>query len=262
MERVFAFFLSYRRNDGSYPLVLRNEERKIPCQVALHDPDTLGWYGYNNYFDYLAFAGLFLFKASECLSAEKNRSDQGFKRDRVYSDGRFFRVSTSLYDAVIAKTGGYFTNDLPFPYIVTAKGAIMPCYGGEQFAPSLYSQNDLPLPYFPLFRRTLRSRSKSWLKQNALYLLSPLGLMKRVYTFLDDEIQIRTRVLSPFSCHQQFLFHEDAEQIDSHTLSGVGYKVMSDKPLSYSRTAFCATGKLQVYKTENSQTTISIRIEP
>lgn len=57
--RVFSCLLRFRREDGSFPLVLNADEPPEPWQPAAHP----GWHDYNRYADYLPFLGAYLLKA-------------------------------------------------------------------------------------------------------------------------------------------------------------------------------------------------------
>lgn len=263
INKVFGFILKKQRPDGSFPLVLRTGESKIPDVVNLYDESCLGWYSYNNYFDYLAFAGFFFYKTCETLTGVEGKvTDSHVKEEyqSAYSDTQFRKITKKAYEAVITKLGGYYTNDLAFPYIVYKDKAITPCYGGEQFAESLYDKNDLPLPLFPGFNRTLRAKSVSWLGNNRLSIVSPLGLMKRDYTFDEREVTTETRVWSPYNYVHQYLFYDDIVEIDSGTLAGDGYRIQSSKPLTFLRFAYSATSRLKVYGANGSKMKITLRL--
>jgi hypothetical protein len=58
-ERVFRYLLRFRREDGSFPLVLDANEPPEPWKPAARP----GWHDYNRYADYLPFLGAYLLKA-------------------------------------------------------------------------------------------------------------------------------------------------------------------------------------------------------
>jgi hypothetical protein len=152
-DRAFAFLLRFQRSDGSFPLVLNEHEPPDPWQP---DPSLPGWYTYNRYADYLPFLACFLLKAASIdlppLGAV--RSPPPHPAFRAWRQPR--------YTAVLARSGGAPTNDLPFPYTCVDGESLFPCYGGEggDAAPET-----VPLPYGTLaggraypFRDRLRYR--------------------------------------------------------------------------------------------------------
>ena len=263
LRKVYQFMLKQQRGDGSFPLVLRKGEPPLPLLVNLCREQYLGWYDYNNYFDYLAFAGLFFYKTFETLS-QKSREEKPpvptENKRRANTPTTFLKVSKKNYDAVVVKPHGCDTNDMAFPYIVSHQRAITPCYGGESFARSLYDKNALPLPFFPRFNHTLRAKSVSWLKGSRLVMLSPLGLMVRRYRFNKKEICVQTQVVSPFRYTQQYLFYSAVKRLNAKTLTGCGYHIYASEPLIFLREAYCAMGKLNIYGVNSHRVTLTIAL--
>ncbi len=143
-ERIFQYVFSYQRKSGSLPLVLREEEIDYPTETNVNDPNYLGWYNYNNYFDYLPFFCYYLSKFY--LIFEEVESKEVIKNISFYNED-YSIIRNKGYEAVIAKPGGYWTNDLPVPMVLKDKRLLTPIYGGEQFGSELYSQNSVPLPW-------------------------------------------------------------------------------------------------------------------
>ncbi len=257
ISRLLKFIKSRRLKDGRLPLVLRGAEGEIPDIVDLKNTDYLGWYGYNNYFDYLAFAGYFFQKASETLSSNAPSESNAIGN---YSDQTFLRVSHPRYDAVVSRAGGYLSNDLTFPYLVSNGKAITPCFGGEQHAESLYQRNDLSLPYFPKFNRTLRAKSRAWFSGKSLWMVSPLGVMKRTFVFDADEVNIRTQVWSPFKHVQQYLFYDDNVQNNPNRIVGKQYQINCSAPMKKGRQAYCANGELRLYTVNGKDVTLRVKL--
>lgn len=197
IDLVLGFLGTFQRDDGSFPLVLSNSEKGIPQIVDMREPQFSGWYPYNNYFDYLPFMGFFLAKASVILT-DVNISEACYKARESYRDDDFIKIVTASYEAVLSRPGGYWSNDLPIPYVVTAGKNVTPCYGGEQFQNSLYDIKGIPLPYCESLQKSIRWRSVSWFQGNRLWLVSPLGIMRRNFYFDSRSITIKTRVFSLF----------------------------------------------------------------
>jgi hypothetical protein len=261
IERVMAFLCRFQRDDGSFPLVMREGEDTIPEKVDVNDPQYLGWYNYNNYFDYLPFMGFFLVKASCVLSQKPQGKELSPKPPSPqYHDDEFIRISQKEYDAVIGKPGGRWTNDLAFPYIVYKGRALTPCYGGEQEGSKLYSVNDSTLPYFPKLGKSLRQKAFSFLQGNTLVVTSPCGMMVRRFSFLEKEIHIKSFLLSPFSREHQFCFFEDIQQKGPCHLIGDGFEVATNNPLAYKRDSYCALGRLKVFTATSFSLNVTMRL--
>jgi len=134
-ERVFGWLLRYRREDGSFPLVLREGE---PGELWQADARQPGWYTYNRYADYLPFLGLMLLRAAEpdlplAGNIAPSRPHEDF---RVWDEGR--------YVGVIARPVGAPMNGLAFPYVCVEREPLFPCYGAEE---DRSEPGGTPLPY-------------------------------------------------------------------------------------------------------------------
>jgi len=64
-DRVFAFLLRFRREYGSFPLVLDADESPEPWTPDASRP---GWYDYNRYADYVPLLGVYLMKVGDALN--------------------------------------------------------------------------------------------------------------------------------------------------------------------------------------------------
>lgn len=205
LSRVVEFLKIHQNSDGSFPLVLNGNQQEIPTTVDIKDPDYAGWYPYNNYFDYLPFMGFFIAKANIVLN-ELEIEQPIFNAPKSYSDNNYIKKVTNKYEAVISRVGGYWTNDMPIPYIVSKDNSITPCYGGEQFQKSLYSLKGIPVPYSKLLNKSVRWKGLSFLKDQTLWIISPLGIVRRKFSFLDDYIEIETRTYSLLKLVNIYLF--------------------------------------------------------
>ncbi|NWQ41100.1 hypothetical protein MLOOGBEN_10375 [Bacillus sp. EB106-08-02-XG196] len=146
-NRVFEYVFSFQREDGSIPLVIREKEKGYPEVINVNDKSFLGWYNYNNYFDYLPFFAYYLSKTLKIYKDFDLSNLNSIPNKEKYSDDNYLVFSNHNYDAVIAKPGGYWTNDLPVPLIVSKQEVLTPCYGGEQYGSLLYSPKSIPLPW-------------------------------------------------------------------------------------------------------------------
>lgn len=248
IEKVTTFLLQNQREDGSFPLVMNRVEKTIPKVIDMQSEEFVGWYPYNNYFDYLPFMGFFIAKAEEVLRS-LDTSKIEYRTQKEYRDDDFIKIVKPNYEAVLSKTDGYWTNDMPIPYIVTKGKNITPCYGGEQFQKSLYSQEGISLPYFERFKKSIRWRAISFFRNNTLWIISPFGIMKRDYLYEHNYIEIKTKVYSIFSFIHIYLFLRDDILQDKESLKADGYE-------------YSASGKLKKYVENNNKISkIRIRID-
>lgn len=159
---------SFQRSDGSFPLVLRKEEKGIPLSNVTNNKNYLGWYNYNNYFDYLAFFAYYLVKVLKLEMSEQIAGIPSSSRtnETNFVNNDFLVVKKKKYTAVLSRPGGYWTNDLPIPLICNSKGIFSPIYGGEQFGSHLYNESMIPLPWGIV----------NW--KNACFLISNKSLIK------------------------------------------------------------------------------------
>lgn len=248
IELVIGFLSRFQREDGSFPLVMNEVETSIPKLVDMQNPEFAGWYPYNNYFDYLPFMGFFIAKAFETLN-DLDTSVIEYTKQKDYRDSDFIKLVNPGYEAVLSKPGGYWTNDLPIPYIVTNGKNLTPCYGGEQFQKSLYTLKGIPLPYCNSINKSIRWHSKSWFFGNTLWLLSPLGIMKREFLYDDELVEIKTKIYSFFDFQHIYLFLDD----DRSICNEVDNMILE-------RYEYSANGKLKMYSDIKNSAVIKIRL--
>jgi hypothetical protein len=152
-DRVHKRLRRFQRDDGSFPLVLREGEEPEPWRP---DPSRPGWYTYNRYADYLPFLGCMLLKASRTAAPAIDGVEP------VGLPPRAKLTREAGYSAVLTAPGGASTNDLPFPYVCVRGESLFPCYGSEE---DPVDPRSVPLPYGVLaggeqcsFRRMLSYR--------------------------------------------------------------------------------------------------------
>lgn len=205
LKNVITFLNSFKNDNGSFPLVMNHYQTEKPADVNLQDVSFSGWYAYNNYFDYLPFMGVFISKASDVLSKLDIDFEGSRSQQKSYSDVNFKKVVTKNYIAVLSKPGGYWSNDLPMPYIYYKGESVTPCYGGEQYEPSINSIKAIPLPFFNKFNKSIRWRCVSFWVRNTLFVINPLGIMIRKFKFNIDTIDVETNIYSIFNTLQYIL---------------------------------------------------------
>jgi len=154
---VFENLIKYQRPNGSFPLVLRKNEKSFPKKIDPNNNEYLGWYAYNNYFDYLPFLGYFLAELSLIYKNVEISEVEDRVESKSYFDGEYLLKRKNNYDFFISKpvNRGYLTNEMPMPYIVDESTNLTPCYGGEEFNSDLYSIEGIPLPYGKIIRNNL-----------------------------------------------------------------------------------------------------------
>ena len=216
LKQSLVFLTGHRRNDGSFPLVMNDIEDGYPLSSSASNPYFPGWYAYNNYFDYLPFLGVFLRKTAETLGGVSTPKSHDILPKIDYRDNDFLICRRTRYEAVLARPGGgwkggdgYWTNDLPFPYIVWKGERITPSYGGEQFGSTLYTSAGIPLPSIEQNERQKMFRDGrvwSFFLKNRLIFLSTKGVLVRHFHFLEDEIIVNDLLLGAGRLFHRYLF--------------------------------------------------------
>jgi hypothetical protein len=209
-EGVLSYLLSYQRPDGSFPLVLREDE---PAEPWSPEPRP-GWYGYNRYADYLPFLGCCLIEAAQAESVgapSPGRSGGPGEPVSPVAHPAFSVWKHSRYTAVLALPRGASTNDLAFPYVCVDGVSLFPCYGADGEA----RPEALPLPYGVLTNGrpyVFRERLRYQLTESGLAGDSPLVRHDRSFTFdpggflCRDEIALRRRGAFAQLVSANFLF--------------------------------------------------------
>jgi len=231
LHKVVKRLASHAHANGSLPLVIGGGPEPLPhSDTPHHDTRYPGWYAYNNYFDYLPFAGLFLHKAAELLATAPVHQPALHAAQRAYRDEDFIKVVAGNTIAVISRPGGYWTNDLPVPYVFSGGRVRTGCYGGEQFGGGLYSLRGLPLPLGRT--RSLRWRAKSFFVGQTMIVVSPYGVLIRRFDITERRVGMHTRLLSPFSFKDRYLFPADGPVIRStYPMEDDGVEYSASGPL-------------------------------
>jgi len=144
-ERSWSYMAEYQREDGSYPLVLNTNEPDFPTgKPDITKPGLFGWYEYNDFFDYLPFAGWMLRRSAMVLA---NKPESIIKSPKhILPTPQFDRVDCDNYSAVLSRPYAHRNNGLPLPRICFKNESVTPCGGGEQYTPSIYDSRAISLP--------------------------------------------------------------------------------------------------------------------
>lgn len=261
LERVWCFVKRFQREDGSFPLVFNGVEKGFPKIIDTQDPRYPGWYGYNNYFDYLPFFGTYLARTAEVLAQCKaGRNANEVRREIDYQDDDYRVVRKTHYTAVVARPGGYWTNDMPFPYVCLDGESVFPCYGGEQFMPSLYSRDAIPLPWVLVNgqRHYFRDELNYRIEGCKLIGEGPLGSHVRTFAFdedgfsAEDVIALRNGAEVDALCAVNYLFFSVQEEGDRQfdvSWKGRAIRLATSVPCTVDRdSCYCAMGPLQAVR--------------
>ena len=152
---VLSLLRTFQRKNGSFPLVLNEEEFKEGLLSSNERP--LGWYSYNTPFDYLPFTGVYLYESFELYKAKDARPildlskiNKEIKKIKEKKK-EIIKESCDTYEYCYAlPTGGkgYYSDEMPFPFIVTKDGReITPIYGGDPIWVKDYTPSSIPLPW-------------------------------------------------------------------------------------------------------------------
>ena len=219
LQKCLSFLMKYQRKDGSFPLVMNKMERGFPLEANPSDPKYPGWYQYNNYFDYLPFLGIFLHKAAKVLSSVSSENvSLGFISNKNYRDRDFILFRNNIYEAVLSRPGGnwkgkggYWTNDIPIPYVVCNGKRITPSYGGEQYGNTIYSPEGIPLPLIVKNNEKIsirRNRMWSFFLGNTMIFISLSGILIRHFKFYQSCIVIKDFMIGLKPMYTNYLFEK------------------------------------------------------
>ncbi|OUR98686.1 hypothetical protein A9Q84_04540 [Halobacteriovorax marinus] len=248
IDRIVSLLNKEISSFDDLPLML-NQRLEKPYLMDKLDPAFYGWYPYNNYIDYFCFSSFFLTKALKTIS------ESGMKVELFadnYKDKDFWLVQNKKYFSLLSRPGGYWTNDLPFPFIQSKGMNITGLYGGEQFQDSLYHMGETPLPINKLFNTSIRKKCKSYFKENVLHVLSPLGILKREFDFLEDRITIQSNSFPSFLFKTPYFFKKEFQLVSKNTLRFEHVEITCSKEFRESGVSHTASGQSVKYLVEGN----------
>ena len=149
LHHVWDFVQQFQQADGRFPLVLRHGEMGFPNEVDTRDPRWLGWYSYNNLFDYLPFFGVQLVRAAQ-RQPEFAQPRATIQQPSFQLTPNFAFVRQPSWQMTLAAPGGALSQDQPTPYLCLHGRSVLPCFGGEAGDDQPYRLTMLPLPYLGL----------------------------------------------------------------------------------------------------------------
>lgn len=251
--RCFQYLKHNQYSDGRFPLVLTNEQEPLNAQSALQDKNCWGWYGYNNLFDYLALLGFYLNLVEEKVQQLNiaNATTITQKKMTAYHDSDFQIEVQAEYTAIISRPGGAWSNDLPLPIIFSHKSnkTITPCYGGEQYLPSL---NRIEGVAYPSSGKTsIRKYGRGILLKDSWIWFSVQGVFKRKFHFKSNYMTIMDHYLSPWKIRDHLLLFQDAELLSPMHLQTPDLEIFSPSSLVEGETEYSASGPLKSYWTDS-----------
>lgn len=257
LEKVLNRVASFQRADGSFPLVFNPEEYASSTIPDQKNPAP-GWYPYNNLFDYLPFAAYLLAETATLLDSAPPAHSRSPNMESVSCDGTYLKATTTRYQAVVSKPGGLWVNDLPFPYVVYKDQSLFPCYGSLSYLAANRFDPAFPYPYHTKKPWSLRnSLLSSTLSKSRLTLVSPLGILRRNFSFAETTFNVSTRLQSPFGLENQFVFKKGVTQKSARVLEDQLFRIESTAALRIAGTASSASGSLVLYR---AQANVSLRV--
>ena len=248
-ELIHKYLLRFEKTPGQFPLVMSEAAQPLPQKNNfMEDPDYAGWYPYNNHYDYLPFFAFYLHVASEFLAEATPNDWEEASRGLCtsYHDKDFLLVSLTRYMALLARPGGYWSNEQSLPLIFYKKDVRTPSLGGECFQKSLYNEESLGLPYHPKYEKSLRWKAFSFWMGNNLFVLSPLGFLKRSFHFTENAIRVSEFFFSPFKGWKHMRsFLPQTTRLDGKALRGPGFTFKSSEVLEDADPGLSAKGKIK-----------------
>jgi hypothetical protein len=252
----------FRRPDGSFPLVLRQGETVTDLARTPLDDRFLGWYSYNNYFDYLPFTAALL-KLSAKVLAQVPDQPILFKSNPVELEEErrddFLIVRGPRYTAVVLPPKAYLPSAQPHPFLEVAGGYPLPCYGGEVRPPGLYSTSGLPLPELvaPDGTRHVLAGGKHfrWTGLRTFVGKNPLFTLRRCFSFREASIHVTDEITVSKRCRSwrleapKVVLYRDSVVSRSHRQIVLPELVIEcDRPLRpCDEVYYCAFGALSAF---------------
>ncbi|MEZ4590644.1 MAG: hypothetical protein R3D55_05800 [Chloroflexota bacterium] len=145
MAKVWSFVKQYQQEDGRFPLVLSDLDNGYTTK----NTRPLGWYSYNNLFDYLPFLGVQLAQAAQTFSPEAP-PEPSPQKTAIHATRQYALIHQPDWQMALAAPGGALSQDQPMPYLCLHGQSLLPCFGGEAGDDEPYQLTMLPLPYLGL----------------------------------------------------------------------------------------------------------------
>lgn len=150
LSQVLNYVFSFWNDENILPLVLNKYEKDSEKTLDVTDRRHLGWYSYNNYYDYISFFIYYLAETRRLMSVSVeidncfNSTNESF----FYCDGEFLRYSKLKWELVMGCKRYASANALVFPYITYNGKMVSSLCGGEDFFDVGYYQPEgISLPY-------------------------------------------------------------------------------------------------------------------
>lgn len=217
-KKAFCHVEETVRENNKFTLVVNLCEEESERNLDINDKRHLGWYQYNNFYDYLPF--LLYYLVLTFKSFQENAVDTTEKKIKVYCDDKYFRYIGDKYDCALACEKGSWTNALIFPLIISEGKTITPCYGGEQFDCVLYDVTGIPVPYgkskispYRSMKEFIKSVYNLLTKQSKVFSLWDYG----EYFFSYDHKILKIENESKFLIHIRSMSFEENEIVVEET---------------------------------------------
>ena len=107
----------------------------------------------------------------------------------------------------------------------------------------------IPLPYCDRLKKSIRWRSVSFFQDDTIWIISPLGAMKREFVFEDAFIDIKTEIFSLFSFKHIYL-----------SLSNDREVFEDNDNLEFSGCEYSASGKLKQYVDKSKISVVKLKV--
>lgn len=198
--RVLSFIEKHWSEERMLPLVLNEYERDSELTLPLTDRRHLGWYSYNNYYDYLPFCTYYFVATANILRKNAALTKYNGKKNKFwvakYYDDCFFRYSNEVWDVALSVHKGASANAIPFPFIIKNGYEITSVCGGDDYVNVGYYQLEtIPLPsgrykhtYWHMVdsKQYLKKKLRSIIRHNADYANVYLWEQGELHIFYDE----------------------------------------------------------------------------
>lgn len=181
LKKVKKYVESFQREDGSIPLVLSQEEKKLK-ESGTH---LAGWYSYNTLEDYLPF---FLWISNHEIN---NKILTNIKIQHTKSDEfSYFEDDNKI--AIFSRPTSSQSSSIPYPLIFDKKQnkITTPLYGGEEYMASCHHKSDIPLPYGKIKNEWMYFQDMNFtIRTNKLFGKNKFANFTRIYNPKTNKLQ-------------------------------------------------------------------------
>lgn len=244
---ILRLVSSHQNEEGRLPLVLGSLGSATEGAPDLKSIAYAGWYAYNNYFDYLPFFAHFLHRARVSLSESVESFPERPELDSVIGPTRVRHGKD--FSVLVSRPVGVPANWMPQPLVSTTSHRAAPVFGGEEYFPSTFTRQDIPLPVFVFGQLPMARWVRSFWIGSAMVCVSLYGVCIRVFRYSKQEVAMTSFTFPPLFLRDRFAIevgNSDCEFASEFNRGDIGIK--ASKLLRKSRLCYSASGAYEIWE--------------